>query len=149
MSPPRSAPMRIDLPGDAAVEAAVARHPSASRGRPDLLQLARQVLASLQQQRVPWPAVAAAALGARGAHRLGRAAFAIRLGIDPVHLAAVEGGRCRPAEVPLPLRRSAAYAALLAGLAPCVVLPSPLLGPDPMVLPDGAAAEVVPEDRPP
>jgi hypothetical protein len=135
--------------GDAAVEAAVRRHPSAVPGRTDPLELARQVLALLQQQRVPWPAVAAAALGARGAQRLGRAAFAMSLGIEPNHLASVEAGRCRPAEVPLPLRRSAAYAALLAGLAPLVVLPTPAAAPDTTPAPGRTRAKVVPRDRPP
>jgi DNA-binding transcriptional regulator YiaG len=123
------------------IGAAVHRHPAAGQARADLveLELARRVAASLRQQHAPWPAVAAAALAARGAHRLSRSAFATRLGVDPDHLAAVETGQCAPVEVPLPLQRSDRYGALLAGLERTVLAPDT----------GTAAVKIWHEDRPP
>jgi hypothetical protein len=103
------------------------------------LELARRVAASMRQQQAPWPAVAAAALAARGARRLSRSAFASRLGVDPDHLAAVEAGQCAPVQVPLSLQQSDPYGALLAGLERA------------MQAPESAAsmAKIWHEDRPP
>jgi hypothetical protein len=126
---------------ESAVGAAVHRHPSGGPGRADLveLELARRVAASIRQQHAPWPAVAAAALAARGARRLSRNAFASRLGVDPDHLAAVEAGQCAPLQVPMSLQRSDPYGALLAGLERAAQPAEP----------STSATKIWHEDRPP